>query len=78
MIRRLRFNEAMTAGILSNNRANAPFGLEGGGAGKPGVNRVERASGACEPLPACAETEVDPGDVLVVETPGGGGYGPTA
>ena len=78
VIRRLRFHEAMTAGILSNNRSHAPFGLEGGDTGKPGVNRVERASGASEMLPACAETEVVPGDVLVVETPGGGGFGPTA
>ncbi len=78
VIRRLRFHEAMTAGVLSNNRSHAPFGLEGGDAGTPGVNRVERASGASETLPACAETGVVPGDVLVVETPGGGGYGPTA
>ncbi|MEN3976275.1 hydantoinase B/oxoprolinase family protein [Emcibacter sp. SYSU 3D8] len=78
VIRRLRFHEAMTAGILSNNRSHVPFGLAGGHAGKSGVNRVERASGACETLPACAETAVGPGDVLVVETPGGGGYGTSA
>jgi 5-oxoprolinase (ATP-hydrolysing) len=74
-IRRLRFTEAMIAGILSNNRAHTPFGLAGGGAGRPGVNRVERADGRIEPLPASAETTMNPGDVLVVETPGGGGYG---
>ncbi|MEN3951462.1 hydantoinase B/oxoprolinase family protein [Iodidimonas sp. SYSU 1G8] len=75
IIRRLRFNEAMTAGILSNNRRNAPFGLDGGGAGKPGDNKVERQDGSVETLSACADITVAPGDILVVETPGGGGYG---
>jgi 5-oxoprolinase (ATP-hydrolysing) len=76
VVRRLRFGQEMTAGILSNNRAHAPFGLEGGDVGCAGINRVERRSGMTELLPACAETQVNPGDVLVVETPGGGGYGP--
>ncbi|MGE0665890.1 MAG: hydantoinase B/oxoprolinase family protein [Sphingomonadales bacterium] len=75
VVRRLRFGEPMTAGILSNNREHAPFGLAGGGAGSPGVNRVERTGGESEQLAASAQTTVHPGDVLVVETPGGGGYG---
>jgi 5-oxoprolinase (ATP-hydrolysing) len=75
VIRRLRFLEPMTAGILSNNRAHAPFGLAGGMAGAAGVNRVERSGGGTETLPASAETAMGPGDTLVVETPGGGGYG---
>ncbi|MBI1181118.1 MAG: 5-oxoprolinase [Alphaproteobacteria bacterium] len=78
VVRRLRFREEMTAGILSNNRAHAPFGLAGGGCGLPGVNRVERGDGSAEILPASAQTQVGPGDVLVVETPGGGGYGEPA
>ena len=75
IVRRLRFNEDMTAGILSNNRTHAPFGLDGGQSGMIGRNSVERADGTIELLPASAETAVKPGDVLVVETPGGGGYG---
>ena len=76
VVRRIRFEEAMTAAILSNNRAHAPFGLKGGEDGKPGSNRVERSDGSEEELGASAETDMQPGDTLIIETPGGGGYGP--
>ncbi len=75
VVRRLRFLEPMTAAILSNRRRVAPFGLAGGGAGKPGRNTVERADGTVDELPGTAQVEMRPGDVFVVETPGGGGYG---
>ena len=74
-VRRLRFLEPMQAGILSGRRENAPFGLAGGGDAKPGINRVERTSGQVEVLPATAAVEMGAGDVMVIETPGGGGYG---
>ncbi|HRK63229.1 MAG TPA: hydantoinase B/oxoprolinase family protein, partial [Terricaulis sp.] len=74
-VRRIRFREPMQAAILSNRRAIAPFGLEGGGDGKAGVNRVERNSGAVEALGATDKTQMQPGDVFVIETPGGGGFG---
>ena len=74
-VRRVRFLEPMQAGILANRRRTAPFGLAGGGDAAPGINRVERSSGAVEVLPATASVPVSPGDVLVIETPGGGGYG---
>ena len=74
-VRRVRFLEAMEAGILANRRRTAPFGLAGGGDAAPGINRVERSSGAVEVLPATASVTVSPGDVMVIETPGGGGYG---
>ena len=74
-VRRIRFLEAMTAGILSNRRAIPPFGLEGGMPGAPGINRVERADGSIEMLGATATAELAAGDVFVIETPGGGGYG---
>ncbi len=74
-VRRVRFLEPLTAGILSNHRRTAPFGLAGGCAGAVGVNRVERADGSIEPLGATAEVEMDEGDVFVIETPGGGGFG---
>ncbi len=65
----------MNAAILSNRRALAPPGLAGGGDAMPGINRVERADGTMEELPATAEIALAPGDVVVIETPGGGGYG---
>lgn len=74
-IRRIRFLEAMAAGIVSNRRAIAPFGLNGGGPGLPGCNRVDRADGRTDNLPATAATDMMPGDVFVIETPGGGGFG---
>jgi 5-oxoprolinase (ATP-hydrolysing) len=75
-VRRVRFLERMTAAILSGHRKIAPYGAAGGGPGATGRNRVERAAGAVVELGACDQAEMEPGDVFVVETPGGGGYGP--
>ncbi len=74
-VRRVRFLEPMTASILSNGRHAGAFGMAGGEAGAPGINRVERADGRAEPLDHIASVEMQPGDVFVIETPGGGGYG---
>ena len=74
-VRRVRFLEPMTASILSNGRHAGAFGLAGGAAGKPGINRVERADGSREALDHIGSVEMHPGDVFVIETPGGGGYG---
>ncbi len=74
-VRRLRFLEPMQAGILSGRRRTAPFGLAGGQPGASGINRVERVSGKVEVLDATASVDMAPGDVMVIETPGGGGYG---
>ena len=74
-VRRVRFLEPLTAAILSNHRRTAPFGAAGGEDGAVGVNRVERAGGAREALGSTAEVRMTPGDVFVIETPGGGGYG---
>jgi 5-oxoprolinase (ATP-hydrolysing) len=74
-VRRVRFLEAMTASILSNGRVHGAFGMAGGAAGKPGINRVERVDGSTEMLRHIGSVEMAPGDVFVVETPGGGGYG---
>ena len=75
VIRRLRFKEEMTAGILSNRRVIPPFGLQGGQAGKLGKNYVERKEGKVEQLGSTATVEMGKDDVFVIETPGGGGYG---
>ncbi len=74
-IRRLRFLEAMHASILSNGRREPAFGLDGGANGAPGINRVERCDGRVEILGPLAECSMQPGDVFIVETPGGGGFG---
>ena len=78
VVRRIRFREAMTAAILSGNRSHAPRGLNGGADAKPGENRIERADGGIEHLPATAEVRMAAGDVFVIETPGGGGFGKKA
>ncbi|MCE2909467.1 MAG: hydantoinase B/oxoprolinase family protein, partial [Burkholderiaceae bacterium] len=77
-VRRVRFLEAMTASILSNGRTVPAFGMAGGLPGALGVNRVERADGRIETLAHIGQVEMQPGDVFVVETPGGGGYGTPA
>ncbi|WP_437873394.1 hydantoinase B/oxoprolinase family protein [Sorangium sp. So ce363] len=73
--RAVRFLEPMTASILSNGRSTAAFGLAGGQAGAPGRNLVVRADGAVEVLGHIGSVEMGSGDVFVIETPGGGGYG---
>jgi len=76
-VRRVRFLEAMTASILSNGRTVPAFGMHGGRPGALGINRVERADGRLELLNHIASVEMQPGDVFVIETPGGGGFGET-
>jgi len=74
-VRRVRFLQPMTAAILSNGRLHGAFGGAGGGPGAPGVNRVERADGSVESLAYIGSVEMRAGDVFVIETPGGGGWG---
>ena len=75
VVRAIEFRQAMTASILSNHRSRGAAGLAGGEAGKRGSNLLVHAHGAVETLPAVAEVELEPGDMLVIATPGGGGYG---
>ncbi|WP_020575642.1 hydantoinase B/oxoprolinase family protein [Actinopolymorpha alba] len=74
-VRRLRFLEPVTVGLLSGHRRVPPYGMAGGSPGDLGHNRVERADGTVVDLAGADSVEVVPGDVLVIETPGGGGYG---
>jgi 5-oxoprolinase (ATP-hydrolysing) len=73
--RHLRFDEAMTVTVLTSHRVVPPHGLEGGGPGALGENAVRRADGTREALAGNDQTEVAPGDVFVMKTPGGGGFG---
>ena len=75
VVRRIEFQESMQVAILSNNRRLSPFGLMGGEDGKPGLNYLLRQDGDRITLEAVDELSVTAGDVLVIETPGGGGFG---
>ncbi len=75
VVRRIGFLEAMTATILSSHRITEPYGLAGGGPGLRGRNRLLRADGQLVELNGNDEVAVRPGDTIVIETPGGGGYG---
>lgn len=74
--RRIRFLEPMTVTLLSGHRRVPPYGMAGGEPGALGADTVERADGTVDRLDGVDTTEVGPDDVLVVRTPGGGGYGP--
>ena len=74
-VRRVRFLEAMTAAILSGHRRIPPYGMAGGLPAQVGRNRVERIDGSIEELGGADQAEMNPGDVFVIETPGGGGFG---
>jgi 5-oxoprolinase (ATP-hydrolysing) len=75
VIRKIRFRQAMTAAILSSHRRIPPYGMAGGQAGQVGKNWIERADGLQEVLAGTAIVELQAGDMIVIETPGGGGYG---
>jgi 5-oxoprolinase (ATP-hydrolysing) len=74
-VRRVQFLEPMTASILSNGRKTGAFGVAGGQAGQPGINRVVRADGRVDMLAHIGQVEMGVGDVFEIHTPGGGGYG---
>jgi len=75
VVRRIEFRAPMTAAILSNNRLTEPFGLHGGAPGRAGRNYVARKDGQTEAVDSVEELQLETGDTLVIETPGGGGYG---
>ncbi|MFI0012860.1 hydantoinase B/oxoprolinase family protein [Streptomyces globisporus] len=74
--RRIRFLEPVTIALLSGHRRVPPYGADGGEPGALGEQYIERAGGEAVPLEGCDTAELKAGDVLVVRTPGGGGYGP--
>jgi 5-oxoprolinase (ATP-hydrolysing) len=74
-IRRLRFNQAMTVTTLTGHRRVPAFGMAGGQPGALGRHWIEHQDGTVTPMQGCDSVQVQPGDVFVIETPGGGGYG---
>jgi len=74
-VRRMRFLEPMTAAILSGHRIVPPYGMAGGKPGAVGRNYVVRKDGIRIKLKGADKIEMRAGDVFVIETPGGGGFG---
>ncbi|MEL7341303.1 MAG: hydantoinase B/oxoprolinase family protein, partial [Bacteroidota bacterium] len=75
IIRRIRFLAPLSLTVLSQHRVEAPYGLAGGKAGKKGQQWVERADNSREELLGIAAVEINSGDLIHLESPGGGGYG---
>jgi len=73
--RRIRFLQPMEAALLSTRRDHAPQGLAGGGAARPGRQRLIAADGGLKELSGCFSITVQLDDVIEIETPGGGGFG---
>ncbi len=73
--RRIRFLEAMDVALLSTRRDHSPQGVRGGGAALPGAQRLITAQGEVKELRGCFAVRIDVGDVVEIETPGGGGFG---
>jgi 5-oxoprolinase (ATP-hydrolysing) len=65
----------MESALLSSRRSHSPQGICGGGAALPGRQRLRTADGAVRELSGCFSISVRPGDVVEIETPGGGGFG---
>lgn len=74
--RQLRFLEPATATVLSSHRVVPPQGADGGGNGACGRNSVIRRNGQIEELAGNDAAEMAAGDIFLMETPGGGGFGP--
>lgn len=77
VIRKIKFLEPMTANILSSHRLISTFGLNGALDGQLGRNLVQRCNGNEENLGSTGTVEMQPGDIFIIETPGGGGFGAT-
>jgi N-methylhydantoinase B len=75
VIREIGFLARTQVTVLSDRRQLSPYGLNGGHEGKPGRNRIFRADGRVEEMPGKFTSWLEAGDVLSIETPGGGGWG---
>lgn len=76
VVRRLEFLRPLEVSLLSQRRGDyPPYGLDGGASGASGRNTLHRVDGTRERLPGRAQFRARAGDVLTIETPGGGGYG---
>jgi 5-oxoprolinase (ATP-hydrolysing) len=74
VIREFEFLAPLTVSLLTQHRVEAPFGLNGGSPGQRGHQTLTR-NGQTTNLDGCASLEVQEGDRVTLETPGGGGWG---
>jgi 5-oxoprolinase (ATP-hydrolysing) len=74
-VRRLEFRAPLAGALLANHRRVAPFGVEGGQPGELGAAHLVRVTGEMEQIGATASFKVEAGDMLTIQTPGGGGFG---
>ncbi|MBT3750088.1 MAG: hydantoinase B/oxoprolinase family protein, partial [Bacteroidetes bacterium] len=75
VIREILFLEKVELSVLTQRRKSGPYGMDGGEDGKPGEQRIIRKNGIITPLGSVSSSSLMPGDRLIIETPGGGGYG---
>ena len=75
VIREVRFLMKAQLTVLSERRKLPPFGLYGGEPGSRGINSIVRRNGSVEQLPSKFTIWVESGDVVSIQTPGGGGWG---
>ena len=76
IVREYVFLAPMSLSLLTQHRAEGPYGLAGGAPGQPGTQRLVRANGDVLTLGSVDGRDVQPGDRMILETPGGGGWGP--
>ena len=77
VIREIEFLAPTTVSFLTERRLSSPQGLAGGSPGKPGTQTRILTDGSSTPLPGAITYQADPGERVIIETPGGGGFGPT-
>jgi 5-oxoprolinase (ATP-hydrolysing) len=75
LIRDIEFLAPLELSILSQHRVSAPYGMAGGADGAAGRQRLLRADGTIRELGSIDGCRVSAGDTLLLETPGGGGWG---
>jgi 5-oxoprolinase (ATP-hydrolysing) len=76
VVRQIEFLQPLEVSVVSQRRGDyPPYGLAGGQCGARGQNTLTRADGTLVPLAGRAQFKVEPGDILSIETPGGGGFG---
>ena len=75
VVRRIKFLQPVSISILSERRVSAPHGLNGGAPGQCGKNYIIKADDTRVDLASSDTAQLDAGDSIVIETPGGGGYG---
>ncbi len=80
MIREIEFLEPVELSLVTNRRNRAPYGVAGGSSGQPGRNqlgRLESGTMVWSDLGSAVQQSLSAHDIIRIETPGGGGYGPS-